>query len=510
MEVGKTALEQGRTNSSKMESQEGIVKASYFVKTFGCQMNKHDSEVVAGLLGGEGLVPAASVEEASLIVFLTCCVRENADERLQGQVASLKNLKTAAREKPETQDAGHDEQGLHNARAHTPLIAVGGCIGQRDGNKLLESLPHVDIVFGTHNLASLPNLYRQAVAKRDAALSENSYVPWLPDASVELKDEADGFAADLPSTRVSPWHAWLPITQGCDNFCTYCIVPYVRGREVSRPLEDVVAQAQALVADGVLEITLLGQNVNSYGRDLEDNKSGEPLFAEVLSAVAATGVKRLGFATSHPKDLSQKTIEVMANTPSILNHLHLPVQSGSNRILSAMGRCYTREEYLDLVSRLRDANPGISLSTDIIVGFPGESEEDFEDTLSLAQDLVYDQMFTFLYSKREGTPAANMENEVAADVAQARFERLVECVQASARQRNEELLGSVQEVLIEGTSKRDDQMLTGRIHNAKVMHVPLPKQEGLSLDDFTGRILPVRVTEASTWFLRGEFENSMD
>ena len=468
----------------------------YFIKTFGCQMNKHDSEVASGLLDLEGMAPADSPEEAELIVFLTCCVRENADERLYGQVASLKALKTSA----------ESAQGKFMAGQIPPLIAVGGCIGQRDGDKLTESLPHVDIVFGTHNLDRLPALYHQAVAKREAAQAENNYVPWRPDATVEVEEESDSFAADLPTTREHPWHAWLPITQGCDNFCTYCIVPYVRGAERSRPLADVVAQAEALVADGVLEITLLGQNVNSYGRDLSDNDSGEPLFAEVLKAVAATGVKRLGFATSHPKDLLQETIEVMANTPSVMHHLHLPVQSGSNKVLEAMGRCYTREQYLDLVTRLRAAIPHITLSTDMIVGFPGESDEDFEDSLDLAKELVFDQMFTFLYSKRAGTPAAEMTNEVPAERAQERFERLVECVQSSARACNKRCVDSVQEVLIEGSSKRDERMLTGRTFGAKVTHIPLP--DGAQLADFAGRIVSVKITEASTWFLRGELLES--
>jgi len=499
-----------RTQTRSLDSQSNRARQGkdskndprYFIKTFGCQMNKHDSEVAAGLLDLEGMTPADSPENADLIVFLTCCVRENADERLHGQVASLKALKTSIA----------DKQTLSESGQTPPLIAVGGCIGQRDGGKLLDSLSHVDIVFGTHNLNRLPALYRQAVAKREAALLKDSYIPWRPEATVEIEQESDTFAADLPTTREHPWHAWLPITQGCDNFCTYCIVPYVRGAERSRPLADVVKQAEALVADGVLEITLLGQNVNSYGRDLvkgrhsdsnlPDNESGEPLFAEALKAVAATGIKRLGFATSHPKDLSQETIDVMASTPSVMHHLHLPVQSGSNKVLDDMGRCYTREQYLDLVARLRTAIPGITLSTDMIVGFPGESEEDFLMSLDLAKEVVFDQMFTFLYSKREGTPAAEMTNEVAADIAQERFERLVECVQSSARTSNEPLVGTVQEVLIEGASKRDSAMLTGRTFGAKVMHVPLP--EGSSIEDFAGRIISAKVTEASTWFLRGE------
>ena len=476
----------------------GPCEPTYFIRTFGCQMNKHDSEVVAGLLELEGLAAASSPEDADLIVFLTCCVRENADERLQGQVSSLKALKTIAMEGRKTD-------------SRPPMIAVGGCIGQRDGDKLLDSLPHVDIVFGTHNIDRLPVLYQRAVAKRSAAELAGTYKPWRPEATVEVIDdvETDVFAADLPSHREHEWHAWLPITQGCDNFCTYCIVPYVRGSERSRPFDDVVAHAKALVADGMLEITLLGQNVNSYGRDLPESADGEPLFAKVLEAVAATGVARIGFATSHPKDLSPETIAVMANTPSVLTHLHLPVQSGSNAALDAMGRCYTREHYLDLVAQLRAAIPNITLSTDMIVGFPGETDADFEDTLSLAEEVVYDQMFTFLYSKREGTPAATMPNEVPADIAQKRFDRLVQCVQDSALTCNKRTVGSVQEVLIEGTSKRNKHMMTARTHGAKVMHIPLPSgasagSDGANMDDYAGRILRAKVTEASTWFLSGE------
>ena len=325
------------------------------------------------------------------------------------------------------------------------------------------------------------------------------YVPWRPDATVETREESEVFAADLPTTREHPWHAWLPITQGCDNYCSYCVVPYVRGREKSRSFDDITAQAEQLVAEGVREITLLGQNVNSYGRDL----FGEPRFAQILSAVAATGIERLGFATSHPKDLLPETIEVMATTPALLTHLHLPVQSGSNRVLRAMNRGYTREHYLSLIEALRAAVPGITLSTDIIVGFPGETDEDFEDgTLALMQEVGYDQAFTFLFSPRNETPAARMDGQVSADVAQARFDRLVECVQSSARHSNERLVGTRQEVLFEGPSKRDPRILAGRTHGAKVLHMPLA--EGERVSDWAGRIAPVKVVEAATWYLLGE------
>lgn len=434
--------------------------SSYFVRTFGCQMNKHDSERIAGLLEREGMTPAAAPEEADVVVFNTCCVRENADERLYGQVASLKALKTGGR--PDV------------------LIAVGGCIGQRDGELLRERLPHIDVVFGTHNIDALPALLDAARAGRPG---------------VQVLEATDRFSSDLPSHREVPWHAWVSITVGCDNFCSYCIVPYVRGREHSRALEDIVAEVHRLVADGVVEVTLLGQNVNSYGRD----RYGEPRFAEVLSAVAATGVRRVRFATSHPKDLSEATMRVMADTPQVCKQLHLPVQSGSDRILAAMRRVYTRDAYLRLVERVRELMPGIALSTDVIVGFPGETEADFEQTLDLFERIGYDQAFTFLYSPREGTPAASMPDPVPAEVAQERFDRLVAVVQASAYHANQRLVGTTQRILVEGASKRDARMLTGRTDGNKVVHLPTGEAHTAP-----GSFLDVRITDAQTWFLLGE------
>jgi tRNA-2-methylthio-N6-dimethylallyladenosine synthase len=436
---------------------------TYLIRTFGCQMNKHDSERVAGLLGGAGLVPVEAPEDADVMVFMTCCVRENADERLRGQVRSLKSVK-----------AGRPGQ----------LIAVGGCIGQRDGETLLRQIPHIDVVFGTHNVAHLPMLLQSAHDERAP--------------QVEILAESADFTADLPSEREHPWHAWVPITVGCDNFCSYCIVPHVRGKERSRPLGEIVAEVANLKAEGVVEVTLLGQNVNSYGRDL----FGEPRFDRVLREVAETGIERIRFATSHPKDLSAATIAAMAEVSAVMPYLHLPVQSGSDRVLAAMNRHYTQAEYLALVQRVRDAVPGVALSTDVIVGFPGETDEDFEATLAVMRAARFDQAFTFIYSPRDGTPAARMGGRVPRDLAQERFDRLVEIVQSSALANALPFVGTTQPVLVEGTSKRDDAMLSGRTPTNKVVHAPVPA--GRLAAEFEGRIVAVEIDHAQTWFLAGQ------
>ncbi len=436
---------------------------TYEIRTFGCQMNKHDSERIAGLLDAMGLSEAREGANPDVVVFNTCCVREKADERLYGQVSSLKANKTA---------------GLGT------LIAVGGCIGQRDGERLLRQLPHVDVVFGTHNIARLPRLLAAASEGRDAV--------------VEVLDAGEGdFTSDLPTRREQPWHAWVPIAVGCDNFCTYCIVPYVRGRERSRAFADVVDEVRRLAADGVVEVTLLGQNVNSYGRDLY----GQPRFAELLRAVAATGVERVRFTTSHPKDLSDETIAAMAETPQVCRHLHLPVQSGSDRVLKAMNRRYSAASYLSLVDRLYAAMPDLALTTDLIVGFPREDEQDFEQTMRVVEAARYDQAFTFIYSPREGTPAATMTGQVPHDAVQDRFDRLVSAIQASALAKNLPLVGTTQRVLVEGASKRDPRVLLGRTGGNKVVHAPCPP--GLDPTDLAGRFVDVEVEEAQTWFLLG-------
>ncbi len=439
---------------------------TYCIHTFGCQMNKHDSERIAGMLDGLGACMVGEIEEADIVIFMTCCVREAADVRLYGQVSSIKN--TPLRE---------------GSPLTKRILAVGGCIGQRDGEKLTKEMPHLDVVFGTHNLGSLPSLLK-------AALSEGGH-------QVQVLDSASDFPTSLPTTREHSWAAWLPITIGCNNFCSYCIVPYVRGREKSRPLEDIVAEAQAYVDAGVKEITLLGQNVNSYGRDLY----GEPRFVDVLDAIDATGIERLRFATSHPKDLTDEVIERFGTLRSLMPYLHLPVQSGSTRILDAMNRRYTREHYLELIRKVRQACPDIALSTDVIVGFPGETEEDFQETKSLIEQVGYNQVFTFIYSKREGTPAAEIDDPTPREVIQRRFDSLVEVVQANAYKLNQPEVGKVIPVLIEGVSKRDGLILAGKSPKNQTVHAPLP--DGLSLESLEGTIVSVEILEAKTWYLSG-------
>ncbi|BAK44559.1 tRNA (N6-isopentenyl adenosine(37)-C2)-methylthiotransferase MiaB [Eggerthella sp. YY7918] len=450
--------------------QSSFTNLTFCIRTFGCQMNKHDSERIAGMFEGLGALQVDTIEEADIVAFMTCCVREAADTRLYGQVASLKNVPL---------------------RTDSPLrkriVAVGGCIGQRDGEKLTKELDHLDVVFGTHNLGSLPHLVM-------AAIEEGGH-------HVEVLDAASSFPTELPTSREHDWAAWLPITIGCNNFCSYCIVPYVRGREKSRPLEDIVAEAERYVAAGVKEITLLGQNVNSYGRDLY----GAPRFAQVLDALDGTGIERLRFATSHPKDLTDEVIGKFATLRSLMPALHLPVQSGSDAVLAAMNRRYTRAHYLELVRKLRDVVPDIALSTDIIVGFPGETAKDFENTYRLVDEVGYHQVFTFIYSKREGTPAASMEDTTPRETIQERFDRLVDLVQARAFEANQADVGAIVEVLVEGASKRDAGLLAGKSPKNQTVHAPVPV--GKTASELAGTIVPVRINEAKTWYLAGEVVN---
>ena len=321
---------------------------TYFIRTFGCQMNLHDAERVSGLLDSCGCLEVASPEEADIVVFMTCCVREAADQRLYGQCSSCKSLPASPSGKR--------------------VIAVGGCIAQRDGEGLLTDLDNVRVIFGTSSIAHVADLLAQAFEDDERHV-----------LTAEIDEPG---ATSMPWHRATSYHAWVPIMTGCNNFCSYCIVPYVRGREKSRPLEEIVDEVCGLARLGVREVTLLGQNVNSYGRD----SYGSPRFAELLRAVGETGIERIRFTSSHPKDLLPETIDALAEVPQVMPHLHLAVQSGSSRILKLMNRRYSREDYLDLVRRVRERIPDIALTTDIIVGYPGETEEDFEQTLSQAEE----------------------------------------------------------------------------------------------------------------------------
>jgi tRNA-2-methylthio-N6-dimethylallyladenosine synthase len=445
---------------------------NFQIQTFGCQMNKHDSERIVGMLEALGAYEVSKTEDADLVIFMTCCVREGAETRLLGHVSSIKNL-----------------EPRQNSKTGTRHVAIGGCIGQRDGAELAKKMPHVDIVFGTHNISHLPSLISNVLTNSNSN-GEG--------AGIEVLESSSEFSTDLPSTREHSWAAWLPITTGCDNFCTYCIVPYVRGREHARPIEDIQKEAESLVADGVREITLLGQNVNSYGRDLY----GEPRFADVLDIVAATGIERLRFATSHPKDLSDEVIKRFATLPALMPALHLPIQSGSNAILKAMNRRYTREHYLELISKLRVARPDIALSTDIIVGFPGETEQDFLDTLELVKQVGYTQVFSFIYSPREGTPAAKIIDNTPKEVIQDRFERLLKAVEEGAYNANQAYLNTTQKVLVEGPSKKHDNVITGKNPYNVTVHARIP--EGCNISNLSGKIVDVNIDCAKTFYISGK------
>ena len=430
-----------------------------FIQTFGCQMNARDSEKLLGILEEAGFVQGAD-ENSDFVLYNTCTVRENANLKVYGRLGYLGGLK---RKNPDM------------------LIALCGCMMQEPQvvEKIRKSYRHVDIIFGTHNIFRLAEL----IFRR---LTEKKMV-------VDIWEGTDAIVEDLPVERKYPFKSGVNIMFGCNNFCSYCIVRYVRGRERSRNPEDIIHEIEGLVADGVVEVMLLGQNVNSYGKTLE-----EPItFAELLRRVEQIdGLERIRFMTSHPKDLSDELIEVMKNSRKICKHLHLPVQSGSSRILKQMNRKYTKEQYLELVGKLRAAVPDISLTTDIIVGFPGETEEDFQETLDVVRRVRYDSAFTFIYSKRTGTPAAAMEDQVPEDVVKDRFDRLLKEVQDIAAQVVMRDEGTVQKVLVEEMDTHEPGYVTGRLSNNTVVHF----QGDASL---IGQIVDVSLDEARGFYFMG-------
>lgn len=431
---------------------------TYFIKTFGCQMNEHDSERMAGLLEVQGYHQAASIDAAEVVIFNTCAIRENADNRLYGNLGHLKPRK----------DANPDLK-----------VVVGGCLAEKDREAITQKAPWVDVVFGTRNIEALPRLLRQV---------EEQGIP-----VVEFAETLQTFPSALPARRESKFHAWAAIQYGCNNSCTFCIVPSVRGVEVSRPLEDVIGEVTRMVGEGIIEVTLLGQNVNSYGRDIY----GTPKFAELLMALEhVEGLRRVRFTSPHPKDLREPVARAMAESSVVCEHLHLPVQSGSNRILKLMKRSYTREKYLEKVRMARATVPGLALTTDIIVGFPGETDADFEETLLLVEEVGYDSAYTFQYSARTGTAAAVMEDQIPPQVVRERFDRLAALQEHISLERCRREVGKRLEVLVEGASKKDRSRVTGRTRTNKLVH--------FSDDAGTGEFRQVEITGAAPHHLEGK------
>jgi len=424
-------------------------------------MNEHDSETLSGILENMGYTATSNKEEANLIIYNTCCVRENAELKVYGNLGALKNLKK-------------NKDDL--------IIAVCGCMMQQPQvvKEIKKKYRHVDLVFGTHNLYRFPELLLKSIE------SESMFI--------EIWDQERDIVEGLPINRKYGLKAFVNIMYGCNNFCTYCIVPYTRGRERSRELDDIVREATDLAKNGTKEITLLGQNVNSYGKTLEKSTD----FADLLRELnKIDGIERIRFMTSHPKDLSDRLIDAMAECDKVCEHFHLPLQSGSDRLLKIMNRNYTKEKYLSLVKKLRDKMPNIGLSTDIIVGFPGETEEDFEYTLDIVQDARYDSAYTYLYSIREGTPAAEMNEQIDEKTKQERFNRLLDKVNEVSAEINRSYLNKVVEVLVEGPSKNDATRLMGRTTQNKSVNFD-------GDETLIGKLVKVKIIEARTFSLNGE------
>lgn len=439
-------------------------KLTFFDQTFGCQMNFKDSEKLNGILEEIGYVPAES-EDADFVYYNTCTVRENANVRVYGRLGTLKTYK---KKNPDM------------------VIAMCGCMMQEEeeAQKVRDVYKFVDIVFGTHNIFKLAELLFECLDSKRRVF--------------DVWEKTDLIIEDLPSDRKFSFKAGVNIMFGCNNFCSYCIVPYVRGRERSRKPQDIVAEVEKLAKEGVVEIMLLGQNVNSYGKNLEEPVS----FAELLRMVEQVeGIERIRFMTSHPKDLSDELIEVMAASKKICRHLHLPVQSGSSRLLKLMNRKYTKEQYLTLVKKLRTAMPDLAITTDIIVGFPGETEEDFQETLDVVRKAEYDSAFTFIYSKRSGTPAAKMEGQVPDGMVHERFDRLLKVVGEVAKEKNKRLEGRTELVLAEEIDEKDATMITGRLSNNNVVHFKADPS-------VIGKIVPVVLEEAKGFYYIGRLDTN--
>jgi tRNA-2-methylthio-N6-dimethylallyladenosine synthase len=433
----------------------------YKIQTYGCQGNEADGETMAGILRDMGYSPTEDEAMADVILINTCAIRENAENRIWGEMGRLKPLK---RKNPDL------------------LIGLCGCMAQEENvvNRVLEKYQHIDLIFGTHNIHLLPQYIETAYFNKERV--------------IEVYSEEGNIVENLPKARQNPYKAWVNIMFGCDEFCTYCIVPYTRGKERSRSKEDIIAEVKELKALGYQEVTLLGQNVNAYGKDFKDQ---DYTFGDLLMDLDKIGIPRIRFTTSHPHDLDDKTIEAFRSCKSVMPHLHLPVQSGSNAVLKKMNRHYTKELYIDVIRRLREARPDIALTTDIIVAFPTETEADFQMTLDLVNEMDFEGAYTFIFSKRAGTPAYSFEDNIPESEKKERLKRLIKLVNEGYYRASQKYKNQVVEVLVEGTSKNDDHTLAGYSEHNKLVNFKGDKT-------LIGKIVKVKITEPRTWFLNGE------
>ena len=435
-----------------------------FIETYGCQQNVSDSETISGMLISMGYTMTNDKNEADFIIYNTCAVRENAELKVYGNLGALKHVKN---------------------RREDVILAVCGCMMQQESVKeqIRKKYKHIDIVFGTHSLYRFPEILSKVLTEKTRVL--------------DVVESNGAIAEDLPVNKAEGPCAWISVMYGCNNFCSYCIVPYVRGRERSRDKENILEEVRQVAAKGCKEVTLLGQNVNSYGNDLEENID----FADLLCMVCKVdGIERVRFMTSHPKDISDKLIDTMAREPKICKQLHLPIQAGNNRVLKTMNRRYTKEDYLAKISKIKEKMPGIALTTDIIVGFPGETTEEFKDTLEVLREVRYDTIFSFIYSRRPGTPASSMEDVISPEEKKRNFDELLRIQDAISKEKNLELLGRTVTVLTEGESKNNPEFLAGKTEGGKTVNFRGDKS-------LVGQFVNVRITDAKTWSLTGEVES---
>jgi len=432
-----------------------------FIETYGCQQNVSDSEIISGMLVAMGYSITNDKEEADFIIYNTCAVRENAELKVYGNLGALKHLKNR---KPDV------------------ILAVCGCMMQQESVKeqIRKKYKHIDIVFGTHSLYRFPEILSRVI-------TENTRV-------MDVVESEGAIAEELPVNKADGPCAWVSVMYGCNNFCSYCIVPYVRGRERSRDKENILSEVREAAQRGCKEITLLGQNVNSYGNDLDEDID----FSDLLSMVCRVdGIERVRFMTSHPKDLSDKLIDTMAREPKVCKQLHLPIQAGNNRVLKTMNRRYTRESYMEKMRKIKEKMPDITLTTDIIVGFPGETTEEFEDTIEVLKEVRYDTIFSFIYSRRPGTPASQMEDVITPEEKKRNFDRMLEVQDKISKEKNLALEGKIMRVLVEGKSKNNDEFLAGKTEGGKTVNFK-------GDDSLIGQFADVEITDAKTWSLMGK------